>query len=130
MIVRTLKGLAGTSHEVIGEGFVSNRFLLASDGMGFTMTESTAEAGFELDVHYTHHLEAVYVLEGRATVTNLETDETYEIGPGTMYAFNKHERHHYKMATDMRMICVFNPALIGDEVHLEDGSYAPANSLK
>jgi L-ectoine synthase len=29
----------------------------------------------------------------------------------------------------MRLICVFNPALVGDEVHDEDGSYPLLNDV-
>jgi L-ectoine synthase len=27
---------------------------------------------------------------------------------------------------DLRLVCVFNPPLVGDETHRDDGSYAPS----
>ena len=125
MIVRHLSEIAGTSREVHGNMFVSNRLLLDRDGMGFTLTDSRPEKGFEMEVHYKHHLEAVYVIEGEATITNLETNEVVKLKPDTLICFDKNERHHYVCHTAMRLICVFNPPLVGRELHREDGSYAP-----
>jgi L-ectoine synthase len=34
-----------------------------------------------------------------------------------------HERHELHAETDLRMVCVFTPALTGQEVHDEDGAY-------
>ncbi|HET57367.1 MAG TPA: L-ectoine synthase, partial [Deltaproteobacteria bacterium] len=45
--------------------------------------------------------------------------------PGTMYALNEHDRHYLRGGgQDMRLVCVFNPPVTGQEVHLPDGSYA------
>ena len=35
----------------------------------------------------------------------------------------KHDRHRLEAHTDMRIVCVFTPALVGRETHDEDGSY-------
>ncbi len=40
-----------------------------------------------------------------------------------MYTFDRHERHSLSAITDMRMVCVFLPALVGPETHDENGSY-------
>jgi L-ectoine synthase len=40
-----------------------------------------------------------------------------------MYALNNHDKHYLRATEDMRMICVFNPPLVGREDHEEDGSY-------
>jgi L-ectoine synthase len=42
-----------------------------------------------------------------------------------MYALNEHDRHLLRARSRLRLICVFNPALRGDEVHGPDGAYAP-----
>ncbi len=125
MIVKKFTELAGTKRQVQGNMFVSNRLLLEKDGMGFTLTDSRPEAGFEMDVHYKHHLEAVYVIDGEATIINLETNESVELKPGVMICFDKNEKHRYKVHTPMRLICIFNPPLTGSELHREDGSYEP-----
>ena len=36
---------------------------------------------------------------------------------------NKHDRHILRAAKTMRLICIFNPALTGKEVHDENGGY-------
>ena len=40
-----------------------------------------------------------------------------------MYALDEHDRHRIDATTDMRIVCVFSPALAGPETHDEDGSY-------
>lgn len=40
-----------------------------------------------------------------------------------MYALNGHERHILTATTDLRMICVFNPPIVGPETHDENGVY-------
>ena len=47
----------------------------------------------------------------------------YPIGPRSIYALDKHDKHILRAKTDMRLICVFHPALTGEEVHDADGSY-------
>ena len=124
MIVRTLAEIAGGPRDVRGEAFASRRFLLAEDGMGFTMTETTVEPGTEQTMWYKHHLEGNYIIEGEGELENLETGERFPLGPGTMYALDKHDRHVVRAKTRMRVVCVFTPALTGREIHDEDGAYA------
>ena len=46
------------------------------------------------------------------------------IKDGTMYALNQHDEHYLRGGTeDMRLICVFNPPLTGNETHDEHGVY-------
>lgn len=40
-----------------------------------------------------------------------------------MYTLDQHDRHELHANTDMRIVCVFTPALVGRETHDEDGSY-------
>ncbi|MFS8581176.1 MAG: ectoine synthase, partial [Novibacillus thermophilus] len=47
----------------------------------------------------------------------------YPIKAGTMYALDGNEKHYLRAKTDMRMVCVFNPPLTGQEVHNEEGYY-------
>ena len=64
MIVRKLDDLIGTPRDVRGPVWSSRRFLLAEDGVGFTVTETTVKAGSEQVLWYKHHVEANYVIEG------------------------------------------------------------------
>ena len=43
---------------------VSNRILLASDGVGFTLTKTVIEPGVRAFQHYKNHHEACYCLSG------------------------------------------------------------------
>lgn len=126
MIVRTFEELQGTERAVKGEDFVSTRFLLKDDKMGYTVTEGRPDAGFDMVVEYKHHLESCYVIEGKGTLENLETGEVHDLVPGVFYAFDKKERHRYRVEEAMRLVCVFSPALVGPELHDEHGAYAPA----
>jgi L-ectoine synthase len=40
-----------------------------------------------------------------------------------MYLLDGHERHTLRAHSRLRVVCVFNPPVTGDEVHLPDGSY-------
>jgi L-ectoine synthase len=125
VIVRSLEDVVGTERDVEGEGWRSRRLLLRRDGMGFSLHDTTVEAGEVLQLHYKHHLEACYCLEGEAELADLATGERHTIAPGTMYALDEHDRHTLTVRRDMRLVCVFNPALTGGEVHDADGSFPP-----
>ena len=102
---------------------ISRRFLLASDGMGYTLTDTIVTAGSKSRLQYTNHLEACYCIEGTGEVIDMQ-GRSYPISPGTVYALDKHDAH-YLVAdphTDLRLVCVFSPALIGDERHNLDAA--------
>ena len=125
MIVRTLEQLLDTERDVRGPVWASRRFLLAEDGVGFTVTETTVEAGSEQVLWYKHHVEANYVVDGEGEVENLVTGEVFALAPGSIYVLDGHEKHRLKALTRLKLVCVFTPALTGRETHDEDGAYAP-----
>jgi L-ectoine synthase len=108
--------------------WTSRRLLLAADGMGFSLHDTIIHAGTRTEMHYRNHLEAVYCVEGTGRVRIVDTDEVFEIEAGTVYALNGHEHHVLNADTDMRMVCVFSPALVGPEIHGEDGAYPLLNT--
>jgi L-ectoine synthase len=124
MIVTSLDELIDTPRDVRGPVWASRRFLLAEDGVGFTMTDTTTEAGAEQILWYKHHVEANYVIEGEGEVENMATGEVFALGPGSMYVLDGHEQHRLKSFTRMRLVCVFTPALSGRESHDADGAYS------
>ena len=67
MIVRTLQQIIDTERD----GLASRDSRLAEDGVGFTVTETTVEAGAEQILWYKHHIEANYVIEGEGEVENM-----------------------------------------------------------
>ncbi len=125
MIVRRLQQIIGSSRDVKAENgnWVSRRLLLREDGMGFSLHETTIFAGTETYIWYKNHVEAVYCVGGEGEIEDLEAGKTHQIRDGTMYALNRNERHYLRAKTDMRMICVFNPALTGSEIHDREGAY-------
>ena len=125
MIVRSLKDISGTELDVSGPGWVSRRMLVASDGLGYSMHDTVILAGSELTLEYKHHFEACYCIEGKGSITAASDGITHELTPFTIYALDKHDLHTVRAYKDLRLVCVFNPALSGQEVHREDGSYAP-----
>ena len=125
MIVRTLDDVVGTDRDVAGGSWRSRRLLLRRDGLGFSLHDTTVAAGTELNLQYRHHLEACYCLEGEAELVDLATGERHAIGPGTMYALDAHDRHTLTVQQELRLVCVFNPALTGGETHDVDGSFPP-----
>jgi L-ectoine synthase len=124
MIVRSLEDVNGTDRDVAGEGWRSRRLLLAGDGMGFSLHDTTVAAGSELNLEYRHHLEACYCVEGSAEIEDLATGQRHAIVPGTAYALDQHDRHVLRVSTELRLVCVFNPALAGTERHV-GGGYEP-----
>ncbi|MEM1351660.1 MAG: ectoine synthase [Pseudomonadota bacterium] len=130
MIVVDKADLIGSLRDAKGPGWNSVRLLVAADGTGFSMTETKVEPGTVLDLHYKHHIEACFCLSGTATVTDLETGREHQITSGMLYALDMHDPHRVEVtsAEPWHLICVFSPALRGDEVHGADGSYASGAS--
>ena len=123
MIVRSINDLHGTEREVTAPTWVSRRFLLRKDGMGFSFHETIIYGGTETYIWYRNHLEAVYCVEGEGEIEELDTGAKHTIMPGTMYALDRHDRHMLRANTNLRLLCVFNPPCTGKEVHDDDGVY-------
>lgn len=133
MIVRKLEDILNTERDVKTTTWASRRLLLADDKMGFSMHETTIFAGTQTHIWYKNHFEAVYCVEGSGEVELIPSGEIFRIAPGTMYALNKNDRHWLRAdpGADMRVVCTFNPPLVGNEVHDAEGVYAapPATAL-
>lgn len=105
------------------DGFVSHRYLLEDDNMGFTLTKTVIPKGDEQRWHYKNHLEACYCISGTAELIDLSNGDSFIIKPGTMYALDKNDEHLFIPHDNVVLLCVFNPPLKGEEVHQKDGSY-------
>ncbi|MFD7627278.1 ectoine synthase [Streptomyces sp. NPDC059851] len=97
---------------------ISRRFLTASDGLGYTVTDTIVRAGTKSRLEYRRHLEACYCIEGSGEVVDTAGD-SHPITPGTLYALDQHDAHWLIASPheDLRLVCMFTPALRGDEVH-------------
>ena len=123
MKVRSLSDLEGTDRDVRAETWKSRRFILAEDKVGFSFNDTILYAGTRTHMHYKNHIESVYCIEGRAELEDVRTGEVHEITAGTMYLLDEHDEHVLTVIEDVRMMCVFTPALTGREVHDADGAY-------
>jgi L-ectoine synthase len=114
MLVRTL---AETKAVEWGNG-LSRRFLLSSDGVGYTVTDTLVRAGSRSRLRYPHHIEACYCIAGSGWVID-SSNRTHRIEPGTLYALEQSDAHCLVAdpEVEMRLVCVFAPALEGDEIH-------------
>ncbi len=125
VLVRTLDEITDGPNDVRGDGWRARRHFVRTDGLGFSLSETSVEAGREMQLWYRHHQEACYVIEGSAEITERDTGTVHRIGPGDAYAPG-HDRHTIRVLEPLRLVCVFNPALTGQETHDADGGYLPA----
>lgn len=124
MIVRSLDELkaSGAYREKAGV-WSSARYLVRDDNVGITLTETRVSAGASQIMEYKNHMEANLVIDGEGVVIDHATGDRFALVAGSMYTLDKHDRHTLEATTDMRLVCVFLPALVGTETHDEDGSY-------
>lgn len=114
MIVRTLQDVKTVEW---GNG-LSRRFLLESDNVGYSLTDTVVRAGTSSSLQYRAHVESCYCIAGRGEV--VEADGTrHALEPGTMYSLNENDAHFLVASPgeDLRLVCVFSPPLTGDESH-------------
>ena len=128
MIVRSLAKVKGTNREVRDKNWTSARLLLEKDGMGFSFHITTIDADSEIEIQYLNHLESVYCIRGKGSITDLKTNQTYIILPGTIYALNEHDKHILRAEEELELACVFNPPCTGNEVHDKTGAYPIAET--
>lgn len=127
MIIRKLEDVLGSEREVDWGNGTSRRFLLEKDGMGYSFTDTIVKANTTSLLEYKNHLEACYCISGSGLVVDASSGQTHEITVGTIYALDKNDAH-YLVAKDedLRLVCVFMPALVGHESHSLDAEVSSA----
>lgn len=125
MKIVTFDSIKNTERKVVcpNGGFISYRFLLKKDGMGYSFHKTFIPKGRLQKWHYKYHLESCYCVSGKGRITDLKTMKTFLIVPDTLYALDNHDDHLFQALEDTTLLCVFNPPVVGTEVHQEDGSY-------
>jgi L-ectoine synthase len=127
MIIRSLNKIIGTTRDVEWGNGNSRRFLIEKDGMDYSLTDTITKAGTKSLLEYKNHLEACYCIEGSGEIHDTNTGEIHHISPGTMYALDKHDEHYLiTKEEDLRLVCVFSPALKGNESHSLSGNNSSA----
>ena len=125
MIVRTLAEVFNTEAHVKGESFESRRILLAKHRLGYSFHDTLVKKGTVQRLQYKNHVEANYCIEGEGELEEAKTGRRWPLKPGTMYVLDNHEEHLiHATKSNLRFICIFSPALTGNEKHDSDGSYA------
>jgi len=116
MIVRSLAELSGTDRDVDWGNGQSRRFLVERDSMGFALCDTTVLAGTESLMQYRNHLMACYCIAGQGEVEDME-GHVFRIEPGVLYALDRHDKYRLRAHSDLRVVCVFNPPITGQERH-------------
>lgn len=124
MFVKTLSEVMATADCVVGPAYESRRLLLARDNLGYSLHDTVVKAGSSQHLHYKNHLESNYCIEGEGEVECVATGQKWPIAPGSLYVLDQHDPHIVRAFTDLRLVCIFTPALTGQEIHDKDGSYA------
>lgn len=124
MIVRKLSDAGIQGRTVSAEGWESHRLLLKSDGAGFSFHITRIFKDAVLPMHYQNHIESVYCISGFGEIKDVASGAVHSIEPGTIYILDKHDKHILRAFEEMELACVFNPPLIGREVHNAEGAYA------
>lgn len=117
MIVRNIEEILNSERDVFWGNGQSRRFLIESDNMGYSVTDTVINAGTTSLLEYKNHLETCYCIEGEGEVRTAEDGKIYPIKPGTIYALDKNDKHYLTAHSTMRLVCVFLPALKGHESH-------------
>lgn len=125
MIVKHLNQILGTAAHARGDGWESRRILLGPDGLGYSLHDTLVKEGSVLELEYKNHVETNYCIAGEGEVEEVSTGRIWPLAQGSVYVLDGHERHILRaLKGDLRLVCVFTPALSGREVHDASGSYA------
>ena len=130
MFVKTIDDVRAAGMEVnVADMAISQRYLTAADGLGFSLHCVNVKAGVKGDCWYKNHWEGNVVLEGNVQVKDYATGDLHELGPGGMYLVGPNDRHEIHALTDAKIISVFDPPLTGTEQRDADGGYPPTGPV-
>lgn len=131
MFIRTLEDVRGTDrYKVLLNGALhSARYLVAADGMGFSLHVNRSKPCPPMPLWYKNHWEANYIISGVINVTDLTTQQTWKLGPGDLYQVGPNDRHYFEVVEEEHHLSIFCPALTGNETHDADGAYSPSGPV-
>ncbi|MFG6118795.1 ectoine synthase [Thalassobacillus sp. B23F22_16] len=118
-----LQDVIDSENHVKADTWESRRLVLKKDGMGYSVHDTVIKAGTETHIWYQNHLESVYCIEGEGEVETVKDGKVWPIEKDTIYVLDQHDEHYLRAKSDMRMVCVFNPPITGQETHDENGVY-------
>lgn len=123
MKIHRIEDIKDTERDIKFAEGTSLRFVLACDGMGFSLHKTIIPKGQKGHWHYKHHLEACYCIKGCGILTDLSTGNRHSILEDDCYILDNHDDHTFEALENVVLISVFNPPVTGNEVHQKDGSY-------
>ncbi|XP_078606196.1 L-ectoine synthase-like [Branchiostoma floridae x Branchiostoma japonicum] len=129
VVTKPLSEVIGTDRDVDwGSGF-SRRFLLRDDKFGVSVTLTSVftrpETVNGVPMWYKNHKETAYYINGNMTYQWEEGKQEASFRPGgTAFMMNKNDPHRALPKEESLKLCVFYPALVGNEKHSFDGGYS------
>ena len=89
--------------------------MLADDRLPFSVHETIVAGGQTLRFTYRSHSETVYCIAGSGTVEDVAAGAIVELAPGCLYSVGVGDDHVVRAATELKLLCVFAPPLVGAE---------------
>ncbi|MDH3689995.1 MAG: ectoine synthase [Gammaproteobacteria bacterium] len=131
MFVKTLVELKANGKEV---AYTDGKlravdFLTKSDGLGFTVSDVRCAAGLDEVLWYKHHWEANYIVEGKGTLEEMSSGQSWSLEPEVIFTVGPKDRHRFRAEQDLHVVSIFNPPLIGTEEYDEDGSFESSGKV-
>ncbi|MFI0421893.1 ectoine synthase [Spongiactinospora sp. 9N601] len=120
MIFRNIADIQHTERDVHHEYYRSTRLLLAGDGAGVGLTDTTLHPGVKGTYGYPDRTEIAYCVSGAATAVDLETGQEHAIAPGVLWVAPPGSRFTLTVTEPTRLICVFDPPIEGTETGVLD----------
>ena len=105
------------------------RMLTKVDAVGFGVSDVHLAAGADAVLWYKHHWEANHILSGSGEVTDLTSGQTWPLSPSVAYCVGPKDRHRLRAHSDLHLLSVFCPPLVGDEQHDDEGTLAPSGPI-
>ena len=131
MFIRTLEDVRGTDrYKVLLNGALhSARYIVAADGMGFSLHVNRSKSCPPMTLWYKNHWETNYILSGTGLVEDLNTGESWKLEADIAYNVGPKDRHRLSAHTDLHLVSVFCPPLEGNEQHDADGALEPSGPV-
>ena len=97
--------------------------------MGYSYNENRVKKGTDVVVWLKHHWEANHIISGTGEVSDLATGQTWKLAPSMGYNVGPKDRHRLRAHTDIHLLSVFCPPLVGNEQHDKDGALAASGAV-
>lgn len=122
---------AGQGQLLANSRSTSVRMLVKADDLGFGFSSVKAPAGGENILWYKNHWEANHIISGVGEITELATGKTWKLEPGVSYTVGPEDRHRVRWETgsDIHVISIFCPPLVGTERHDAEGTLAASGPV-